>query len=29
MIDKFFYNLFGSIDKLFEKLHNIFRKKKK
>ena len=29
MIDKFFYSFFGGIDKLFEKLHNIFKKKKK
>ena len=29
MIDKFFYSFFGGIDKLFQKLHNIFKKKKK
>ena len=29
MIDRFFYNFFGGIDKLFQKLHNIFKKKKK
>jgi len=28
MIDKFFYSFFGGIDKLFQKLHNIFKKKK-
>jgi len=28
MIDKFFYSLFGGVDKLFQKLHNLFSKKK-
>lgn len=29
MIDKFFYKFFGGIDWLFQKLDNIFKKKKK
>ena len=29
MIDKFFYKFFGALDNLFEKLDNIFKKKKK
>ena len=29
MIDKFFYNFFGGIDWICEKIHNIFSKKKK
>jgi hypothetical protein len=29
MIDKFLYNFFGALDNLFEKLDNIFKKKKK
>jgi hypothetical protein len=29
MIDKLFYKMFGALDNLFEKLDNIFKKKKK
>jgi len=28
MIDKFIYNFFGVLDNLFDKIHNIFKKKK-
>ena len=28
MIDKLFYKMFGALDNLFKRLHNIFKKKK-
>jgi len=28
MLDKFFYNFFGGIDNLLQKIHNLFKKKK-
>ena len=29
MIDKFIYNFFGLLDKMFSKIDNIFKRKKK